>query len=426
MLAYLNKIVNPLACLTIFLSPLYLIRLPLLNQGSLNLLDLLLIFFLSALGAVLFFPKNSKQFFSFLNKNRYLIFFLGLILGGLLLSWLVNSTQKNWTDGAGIIKSFYLLPILFGLGVNFLIQGKITGLRSIQILKSYALVVSLIMIISLGYLFSNRFTFDNRLASFFDNPNQLAMTMVIGILINLFLLINFLGIKKINFSKLASWKGLSLIILILGQLVILFFTRSAGAWLGLIVAGGFLFGRLFFQPIFKIKNSKRFSAVILLFPFLVLAALFFTQPVLNHFNYSPFENRNSSDSRLAIYLSATKILEKHWLWGIGPGNFQQVYLDFQQYFPPYPQWAVPHPHNLLLTFWLESGLLGLLGFSGLIWLTLQPKKSKLILNTLLIYFIVHGLVDATFWRNDLAVLFWFCVIALALTENKNPLRTASK
>ena len=38
----------------------------------------------------------------------------------------------------------------------------------------------------------------------------------------------------------------------------------------------------------------------------------------------------------------------------------------------------------------------------------------------MIYILVHGLVDTTYWRNDLAFLFWAIIVAnLYLAEAKN-------
>ena len=75
------------------------------------------------------------------------------------------------------------------------------------------------------------------------------------------------------------------------------------------------------------------------------------------------------------------MIEKNPLFGIGPGNFQNKYLEYQKYFPPYLEWSAPQPHNIFLAFWLESGLLGLAGFviiAFCIFSAIIKKRSKMI------------------------------------------------
>jgi len=119
-----------------------------------------------------------------------------------------------------------------------------------------------------------------------------------------------------------------------------------------------------------------------------------------------------------IWKSAGKILEDHPLWGSGPGNFQIKYLEYQKYFPPYLEWAVPQPHNLYLAFWLQTGILGIVGFLVLIakWIKNVIRIIKnhqngnlqiaSVLAGIMLYILIHGIADTTYWKNDLALIFW--------------------
>ena len=140
--------------------------------------------------------------------------------------------------------------------------------------------------------------------------------------------------------------------------------------------------------------------------------------------------RSSLESRLMIWQSAWTIIKDHSLIGIGPGMFQKYYLDYQAKFPPYLEWAVPQPHNIFLAFWLQTGLLGLIGF---IWLLFRffesvtpnrsdtpqkiSKKLSLVLMAAMIYILIHGLVDTPYWKNDLSIIFWL-LIALNYKANR--------
>ena len=114
-----------------------------------------------------------------------------------------------------------------------------------------------------------------------------------------------------------------------------------------------------------------------------------------------------------IWRSAGRLIEDNWLWGIGAGNFQEKYLVYQKYFTPYLEWAVPHPHSLYLSIWLYGGALGLAGFVGLIffwfrsfWRLQKNPNLRFIGLGIMFYILLHGIVDTTYFKNDLAVVFW--------------------
>jgi len=81
-----------------------------------------------------------------------------------------------------------------------------------------------------------------------------------------------------------------------------------------------------------------------------------------------------------------------------------------------------YPHNIFLNFWSELGLAGMLLFLWIIvkYFIISLKSVKSIksereralilgLACAMIVIVVHGLVDAPYFKNDLAVLFWVLV-----------------
>ena len=185
--------------------------------------------------------------------------------------------------------------------------------------------------------------------------------------------------------------------------------------------------------------SRRIRMFLQTFAVLLIAS--FAIAMLSHeklASWASLDERSSIASRMMIWQAAWDIGKDHPLLGIGPGNFQAYYLDYQQYYPPYLEWAVPHPHNIFLAFWLSSGLLGLLGFLGItgwtlwrivkkinhtmvwskVWSKHKSKQDILLLFTLhyvLFSVLLWGLIDTPYWRNDLAVVFWLFV-AIAITN----------
>ena len=110
--------------------------------------------------------------------------------------------------------------------------------------------------------------------------------------------------------------------------------------------------------------------------------------------------------------------------------FKEYYLAYQKYFTPYLEWAVPQPHNIFLAFWLQAGIVGIIGFIYMIIMLYSRVSIKnyaelhWLAVSFLTYFLIHGLVDTIYWKNDLALIFWlFAGIAVIFSfsnkvENK--------
>ena len=279
---------------------------------------------------------------------------------------------------AGIWKGWFIVPLLFFIVI---IDNLRTKKQVRDILTALFLSGAGVALVALWYWLNNNLTYDGRLRAFYLSPNHLAMYLS-PILISSFYL--YFCFKKNIYKILLFTVHCPLFIVI-------YLTYSYGAWLGILAA-------LIFLLIIK-KNKK-------------IALVFFLMAILILFLQMPSPKFQALKSRLIIWQSAGEIIKDHPLVGIGPGMFQKYYLDYQAKFPPYLEWAVPQPHNLFLAFWLQTGLIGL---TGLVWLlvlffrSVAPKKLSAILIATMIYILIHGLVDTTYWKNDLAVIFWLLI-----------------
>ena len=115
--------------------------------------------------------------------------------------------------------------------------------------------------------------------------------------------------------------------------------------------------------------------------------------------------------------------------GIGAGMFQ-TYYQIQKHIVsfPVPLDTALHPHNIFLTTWLSGGILGLSGLLGVIYWAgkkvvrgLQDQKNALwygVLGAALLIILVHGLVDTTYWKNDLAFMWWI-ILGFLCTHNSS-------
>lgn len=122
----------------------------------------------------------------------------------------------------------------------------------------------------------------------------------------------------------------------------------------------------------------------------------------------------SGDVRLALWQGTLNLLTAHPFVGAGLAGFPQLY---DQYRLPSHVELLVYPHNLLFDFWTELGLLGALWVIGMfVWLfslLWRHRKnatafSKIFCGVFIAY-LIYGMVDVVYFKNDLAVMFWMWI-----------------
>ena len=333
---------------------------------------------------------DNKILKDFFETQKKIIFFAGIMLVGLGSAAIVGNHQLQ---ELGIIKSWFVVPILFW----FLIEVAVAEEKRHDLLLAYYCSAFLVALEGLVAYFLGMVTYDGRLAGIYNSPNYLAMYLSPAIII---------GCHYFLFKR-DRWKMLWLLSLII-IIVNVYLTYSYAAWLALLCALA-----ISLWPRKKTKPVVWLAALLL-----IGGGLLFSQKGNSKFvNNISFNERSSLSSRFMIWKVAGKLIQENWLLGIGPGNFQEAYLAQQKNFPPYLEWAVPHPHNLFLAFWLSGGLLGLVGFIGLLFVWFgnyfrEKKRADLLLVGLgmMLVILLGGLFDTTYFKNDLAVIFWLLFI----------------
>jgi len=119
--------------------------------------------------------------------------------------------------------------------------------------------------------------------------------------------------------------------------------------------------------------------------------------------------------RLELWSATLKMLSHYPIFGTGLSGFAERIG---------PYWNANHPerfidpHNIVLNFWVETGLLGLVAFAWLLvvvfriswqgWKQSDSDWRPIFLGVLLamVAIVVHGLVDVPYFKNDLSLLFW--------------------
>ena len=135
--------------------------------------------------------------------------------------------------------------------------------------------------------------------------------------------------------------------------------------------------------------------------------------------------RGTTFFRLQVWQSSLAMIRDHPVLGVGLDNF--LYLYQQRYILPgaVAEANLSHPHNLVLNFWLQLGLAGLIAglwlltrafavARGLFLASADPMVRALALGSAasLVDFFVHGLIDNSYFLPDLAVVFWLTIAVL--------------
>lgn len=331
-------------------------------------------------------------------RNKTFLIGLILFLIGATSSFFMNEQTMT---GLGMLKSFFFLPVLLA---SVLIIARVQRNALEQILWMWLAGLATVAWTSLIIASKGWLMYDGRLMGFYESPNYLAMLVAPGLLLSLYF---FLTIRNTSIR----W-GLGFFSIIL--LLTLVLTQSYGA----VVSLGFSISLfLYFIKnviVFSLKKIAPFFCVCL---FVSGVFLWSSEKFQTLFHNT---ERSSLISRQMIWHAAWKIGLDNPIIGIGVGNFQNEYLAYQKYFPSYLEWAVPQPHNLYIAFWLQAGIVGLGGFliiiCNLLWrwhlswkqknLSQKEKFLGVLGLSLLVYYLIYGLIDTPYFKNDLSFALW--------------------
>jgi len=331
---------------------------------------------------------------------------LGATIGVLIAPHFINLPSGELLDAQkvalGVWKGWIVAPLLYFAAVTQVIRSeKETAL----LVRLFVYSSALVALAAYGFaLFNNGITYDLRLSGFFESANYLSLYLVPPILFSVMLILR--RPEKLRWFDYFDLSSLA----IMGHA--LFFTRSYAA----IIA---VFGALFFGFLWLMgrrRLTSRNGLIALFVMALTFAVIVATQIHTAKFRqFLDFKNRSSSTVRLEIYEVATGLIRENWLAGIGPGLFQAQYQTRGRenlgHIPM--EWNIPHPHNIFLAFWLNSGLLGLLAFLALIILAHCRFTYPLVVFWGIL---IHGLFDTPFWKNDLAMIFWLVIAVIVILQ----------
>ena len=382
--------------LILMFIPLYLLRFSVLSIPTTLLEILIYIAFLVWLYLILI--KKAK--FEWHIFKPYLLpiilIFLGLLVGSLV------STDK--LVSIGVIKGWFVDPLLLFVMLVSSLHQVVHVKKAITALMLSGAMLSFIAIYQ---VISNNFiTIDQRASALFSSANYLSLYLVPIIILGVGLFFSVIKPRK--------WWAVSSVLVMLGAL---YFTFSYGSWIGLIAGGIVLM--LMFLPTWYTSVG---SSIVLIAGLVSQWGNPKFQQMLN------FSGQSSSHARLQIWQTSLLMIKEKYLTGIGLGMFEKKYMEFakQLFENPFEQYTL-HAHNVFLHFWINTGILGLIGFVVLIvkffkqTITVFKQQKNVLLGSVIaamVALLIHGLFDTAYWKNDLSVLFW-SVLAFGIILSRN-------
>lgn len=395
------KILKFLVTLTIFAAPLYILRWEYFGILPTTLLELLI--WITVMVWVVW--KVKQRDFS-LPRTR----FDGPIVLLLVAATVAVFVSPNLRGALGVWKAYFIEPVVFYYLLIDVISNYTHGReRTLKWLRS-GLVGAAVWLSLLGI---SQFLFNwpiitlhqiDRAHGVFNNGNALAL-FVGPILV-------WYTVRKLDRVALRRPKlritdyGLPITVLLLTAVLM---TKSLGAVIGLIaVIGAWL-----------IVKQKRAIAdqglVILPIALFIGMVVFMTQvgrftPVVEN----PWQRpAGTATVRLCVWEGVWNLIKDRPILGAGLSGFKELYSE--KYFTCDAE-PLEYPHNIFLNFWTETGILGLV---AILWMLAKifnfqfsSSNGKQEAYTLpFLYWLIHGMVDVPYFKNDLALL-WFVFLAM--------------
>ena len=400
---------------------------------------LILLFILSATISIFIAPDLYKALGIW---KAYFIEPIILLLIGLNLFKPARTTaaaKGGGTESAlNLFKPARTTAAVFGGGTEIVLNSK----NIIFALSISALLVSLFAVYQKFTGFMVPYTFWGkgevfRVTSFYGFPNAIGLFLAPLVPLFFYTVISNLpkaGEKSLRWGK-STYKGflaaLGMTGLIILSLLSICFAHSTGAVVALF--SGLIITGLFF------KKTRIFSIIFILLILLLLVLSLWNGFIFNFIPEKIIQELTLQDwsgfVRKVGWQESLEMLKNNFIFGAGLSGYPEVFaeyhkIDFIEIFQ--------YPHNIILNFWSEIGLGGLIIFILLIIYyfykiyktyvkgAFRPKAGSICYFSFFLFWsmmviLIHGLVDVPYFKNDLAILFWvlFLLVLLNHETSKN-------
>lgn len=356
------------------------------------------------------------------------LFFLGtalFVLGATISIF----TSVDRVKALGEWRAFYIEPIFLFCIIATYIKS-IQSEKRKEVIQKYILLPLLLSgVITAGFAIYQHFTgffvpfafWQNRntyrVTGWYGFPNAVGLFLAPLIPLSLYVLKQNYELRMKYKEKFVTHNFLSVVPL-LSLLTIPFalvFAKGSGPIIGAAAGIG---------VILLLYKKTRWAAIFI--GMLGIASLFFI-PKTNPLKQELLFQDRSAQIRLFMWQDTKNFLKDHPFAGAGLASYEERMVPYHSKVNGESVEIFHHPHNIFLTMWVNTGIIGLLGFlliligfyiTGMRYILQYAQAEKLhksktsttILPTFLIsamtVIVVMGFVDSPYIKNDLAIVFW--------------------
>lgn len=399
-----------LLAIAILAAPLYVWRFSVFGIDA-NALLLVLSAVIAAFAIDIIWNKRAPAFINSVKQlSTFLMAGIALVFAASIISLLVGGFDVPKL-GQWIV--LYAQPLLMFLAVNFYVRQQTEAARFIRI-AVYCIVgaAGVLAIAQYAFLFglpmewwgnSNE---PKRAIAFFEHPNGYAL-FVTPLLA--WLLPNVFARMQRFVSSITAGDGLYVMLWVLGVLGMVL-SLSRGAWLGFAIA----------SAVYAILSRNKKVIIGLAIAGIAFSGIVLATDNLRYRILLPFYGEKSAVARLSLWDTASKMISDSPITGKGIHGFNY---NWEKYNTDPNLDHYNFPHNIALNFWVDLGLLGVIGFLAILLHIMKQgirqrrTQYQLAMVLFAVAMVAHGLIDIPYLKNDLALVFWMMLGMSAASEN---------
>jgi len=325
-------------------------------------------------------------------RSPYLLPGLLFVLAGAI----AVVTAPNRTAGLGLYRAYLLEPMLFGLVIINVVR---TPRRALVVMAGLAAGAT---VAGLANSFVVLFGLVQRTYDVTQTPPVVIYSTANAVALYVVPIVAVAGSLALHGRRPKRVGGL--VFFVIGVIITaLSFSRGGYLALAAVVAG------------LALSHRRRWALLGLA---VVGAAGLMLVPPIRHRILIETQNvyGNTVFSRLDLWSAALKLIRERPFFGAGLSGFQARSAPYFSHANTTANFI--DPHNILLNFWVETGLLGVIAIT---WIFVSGFRTSwrgwrhgdadwrpyhLGVLLALVAVIVHGLVDVPYFKNELSLEFW--------------------